>query len=111
MPNRPELTSCHDCGNRVSFSAASCPHCGSIEPRGPYVHSRLELRRLRAEERNDHTLMVMVLACGIGGVLYGIVMATSPLWKILLATGYGCLGVLIGVPIAFIVNMTRHLGR
>lgn len=111
MPKRPELTSCHDCGNNVSFSAVSCPHCGSIEPRGPYIHSRRELRHLRAEERNDHTLMVMVLACGIGGVLYGIVMASTPLWKILLATGYGCLGVLIGVPIAFIVNMTRHLGR
>jgi hypothetical protein len=55
--------------------------------------------------------MVMVSACGIGGVLYVIVMASSPLWKILLATGYGSLGVLIGVPIAFIVNMTRHLGR
>jgi hypothetical protein len=87
----------------------SCPHCGSVEPRGPYIHSRRELRRLRAEERNDHTPMVMV--CGMGGVLYGIVMASSPLGKILLATGYGCLGVLIGVPIAFIINMTRHLGR
>jgi hypothetical protein len=24
---------------------------------------------------------------------------------------YGCLGALVGVPVAFVINMTRHLGR
>jgi hypothetical protein len=63
MPKRPELTSCHDCGSGVSFSAMSCPHCGSTEPRGPYIHSRSALRRLargRAQrshfDRNDFGL-------------------------------------------------------
>jgi hypothetical protein len=25
--------------------------------------------------------------------------------------GYGCLGLLLGAPVAFVINMTRHLGR
>jgi hypothetical protein len=108
---KAELIECHDCGSGVSFSAVDCPHCGSTEPRGPYRHSARELRRLRAEERNDHTLMISVLACGTGGALYGAVMASTLFGKALLGTGYGCLGLLIGVPVAFVINMTRHLGR
>jgi ribosomal protein L40E len=106
-----ELISCHDCGGRMSFSAAACPHCGSTEPRGPYIHSRSELRRFRAEERNDRTLAISVLACGAAGAFYGVAIASTTLWKALLGTGYGCLGLLVGVPVAFIINMTRHVGR
>jgi hypothetical protein len=108
---KPELIDCHDCGNGVSFSATTCPYCGSIEPRGPFIHSKRDLRRLRAEERNDHNILVCTLACGGGGAFYGLVIASSPLWKILLGLGYGSLGVLIGVPIAFVINMTRHFVR
>ena len=108
---KPELITCHDCGNGVSFTAANCPRCGSMEPRGPYIHSRRELRRLRAENRNDNTLLIAPLACCAGGAFYGVVMADSILWKLMLGLGYGSLGLLVGVPIGFVINMTRHLGR
>ena len=108
---KPELIVCHDCGKAVSFSAASCPHCGSTEPQGPYVQSRRERRRHRREERNDHTVMMAVLGCSALGVCYGAITATGALWKVLAGTGYGSLGLLLGVPVAFIINITRDLGR
>jgi hypothetical protein len=108
---RTELINCHDCGKGVSFSATVCPHCGSVEPQGPYVQSVRELRRHRIEARNDRTLVVAVLSCGLGGLAYGLVMASSLVGKMLLGSGYGLLGVIIGVPVAFVINMTRHLGR
>lgn len=106
-----ELISCHDCGEPVSFSAASCPSCGSTEPQGPYVHNRSERRRHRREERNDLTLMISVIACGLGGAFYGAVTASGTLSAILFGIAYGGLGVLIGTPIGFVVNMTRYLNR
>jgi hypothetical protein len=112
MPSRePELVTCQDCGEAVSFSAANCPHCGSTEPQGPYDHSRRERRRHRLEERNDHTMMMAVLGCSALGACYGAITASGPLWKILAGVGYGSLGLLLGVPVAFVINMTRHLGR
>jgi hypothetical protein len=66
-----ELINCHDCGRPISFSARACPGCGSLEPAGPYVQSRREQRRLRREERNDHTLFVNVIGCAPGGAFYG----------------------------------------
>ncbi len=106
-----ELIRCPDCGNAVSFSASSCPHCGSTEPRGPYVHDVRELRQHRIEERNDRNLMVAVLACGALGALFGALTASSLSWALVAGTGYGGLGMLLGVPVAFVVNMTRHLGQ
>ena len=108
---KPELIACHDCGKAVSFSAASCPHCGSSEPQGPYVQSRRERRRHRREERNDHTVMMAVLGCSALGACYGAITASGALWKVVAGTGYGSLGLLLGVPVAFIINITRHLGR
>jgi hypothetical protein len=106
-----ELIDCHDCGRPVSFSASKCPNCGSAEPQGPYVHSRRELRRHRGEERNDHTLMISVIACGLGGAFYGAMTASGTLSAILLGIAYGSLGVLIGAPVGFVINMTRYLNR
>ena len=106
-----ELVKCHDCGADVSFSASVCPNCGSSEPQGPYVHSARELRRHRIEARNDRTLVITVLSCAIGGLAYGLVMASSVVGKIFLGSGYGLLGIIIGVPVAFVINMTRHVGR
>lgn len=75
---REELIGCHDCGGRVSFSAASCPHCGSREPSGPYIHRPLEQHRHRIEERNDQTLVSMTILCIGIGFLFGAV--TRAIW-------------------------------
>ena len=108
---RTELNNCHDCGRPISFSARTCPNCGSLEPTGPYVHGRREQRRLRREERNDHTLFVNVVGCALGGAFYGAITASSTFSAMLFGFLYGCLGALIGVPVAFVINMTRHIGR
>jgi hypothetical protein len=104
-----ELINCHDCGKAVSFSAAKCPHCGSAEPAGPYVFNRKEARRHRIEERNDRNLMIVALSCGLVGAAFGAADSSSTLGAILGGIGYGFLGLLAGVPIAFVINMTRHL--
>jgi hypothetical protein len=112
MPARsPELLTCHDCGKAVSFSAANCPHCGSREPTGPYVHSRRELRRHRLEARNDWTLAIAVVGCGLFGVFFGAMTASGTFTAIFAGAGYGAVGLLLGVPVGFVVNMTRHIGR
>ena len=102
--NLKELISCHDCGGQVSFSAQRCPHCGSTEQAGPYVHSSRQARLHRIEARNDRTVISMlVLCCGIG-LLYGAV--TGGMWP---AIGYGLVGAIIGVPGGFIINISRRL--
>jgi hypothetical protein len=62
-----ELINCHDCGLSVSFTAVSCPHCGSIEPAGPYRFNRKEARRYRIEDRNDRTLILITVGFGAVG--------------------------------------------
>lgn len=106
-----ELINCHDCGRAIAFSATTCPNCGSLEPAGPYVHNRRERRRFRGESRNDHTLLIAVLACSLGGALYGAVTASGTFSAMVFGLLYGCLGGLIGAPVGFVINMTRHLGR
>jgi hypothetical protein len=104
-----ELIVCHDCGAGVSFSAASCPHCGSQEPSGPYVFNRTEIRRHRIEQRNDWTLALSTLGCAAGGAFYGVVMSTSPIGALLAGSGYGLVGMIIGVGVGFVLNLTRSL--
>ena len=106
---RRELIGCHDCGEGVSFTAVSCPHCGSSEPSGPYLLSRRALRKLRTEERNDRRLAAVTLCCCGLGVLYGLVMGPggpASLWN---GLAYGFVGAVIGVPAAFIINVSRSL--
>jgi hypothetical protein len=93
---RAELIDCRDWGRPVSFSAVSCPPCGSTEPSGPYVHSKKELRRLRAEDLNDHTLLVTTVACCCGGALFGILLSSITFGAILAGLGYGLLACLSG---------------
>lgn len=99
-----ELIGCHDCGGEVSFSAASCPHCGSREPSGPYFQSRRERRLHRIEARNDQTLIGMLVLCtGIGFFFGSVTGGAGP------AIGYGLVGAVIGVPAGFIINLSRRL--
>ena len=100
---RQELIGCHDCGEAVAFSAASCPHCGSREPSGPYIQSPRQQRLHRIEERNDQTLVSMTMLCMGIGFFFGAV--TGGTWP---ALGYGFVGAIIGAPAAFIINMTRR---
>ena len=106
---RRELVACHDCGQEISFSAASCPRCGSTEPIGPYVHSRQELRKLRVEAANDRRLVIVTVACCGLGFVYGAVMGPGGAASIWGGLAYGFVGAVIGVPAAFIINLTRHL--
>ena len=98
-----ELIGCEDCGGAVSFSAASCPHCGSRDPTGPYIHSPRERRLHNIEGRNDQTLMSMLVLCTGIGLFFGAVTGGT-----LPAIGYGLVGAIIGVPAGFIVNVCRR---
>ena len=104
LERRQELIGCHDCGGPVSFSAATCPHCGSKEPSGPYIRSPREQRFHRIEERNDQTLIGMLVLCTGIGFFYGAV--TGGAWP---AVGYGFVGAIIGAPAGFIINLSRRL--
>jgi hypothetical protein len=104
-----ELIACHDCGRGVSFSASSCPHCGSAEPTGPHVHSRRELRKLRVEATNDRRLVIVTLVCCGLGFAYGALMGPGGAASLWGGLAYGFVGAVIGVPAAFIINVTRHL--
>jgi hypothetical protein len=95
---RPESIHCQECGRPGPFSALNCPKCG-------------EVRRLRAEQRNRHTLVVTTVACGYVGGLYGFLLGASTFAAILAGFGYGMAGVLVGVPVGFAINLTRGLLR
>jgi hypothetical protein len=106
---KAKLIQCHDCSGVVSSRAASCPHCGSLEPAGPYVFSRREARDHRIEERNDRNLVIVSLSCGLIGALYGAAGSATTFGAVVAGFGYGLIGVLIGVPLAFAINITRNL--
>jgi hypothetical protein len=103
-----ELIQCHDCAQPVSFSALACPHCGSREPSGPYQFSRKEARRIRIEERNDRRLIMMTVGLAALGAFYGLETSASVLRALFTVPLYGFVGAVIGAPLAFALNMTRH---
>jgi hypothetical protein len=88
----------------VSFSAISCPRCGSREPVGAYVTSARERRRSGSGWENDRTLIGMiVLSSGIG-IFCGALIGDKGT-----AVGYGLVGAGIGASAGFIINLTRGL--
>ncbi|KWV57270.1 hypothetical protein AS156_40170 [Bradyrhizobium macuxiense] len=103
----PELTDCYDCDSPISFSAITCPHCGSTEPSGPYRHSRKEQKRLGAEARNDNRMVFITVVC----IAVGIIVAALTGHGIFFAASLGVLGALVGPPVAFVVNMLWALRR
>lgn len=103
-----ELISCHDCSASVSFTALACPHCGSTEPSGPYQFSQKEARRYRIEERNDRRLILMTAGLAAVGAFYGLETSSSALRALVTVPLYGFVGAVVGAPLAFALNMTRH---
>jgi hypothetical protein len=93
---RPESIHCQECGRPGPFSPLGCPKCGEV--------------RLRAKQQN-HTLIVTTVACGYVGGLYGSLFGASTPTAILAGFDYGMVGVLVGVPIGFAINLTRRLLR
>jgi hypothetical protein len=75
------------------------------------VGERSPSNKFRIEERNDHSMAVIPLVCTIIGALYGWSSGGGTAWQTLAAFGYGIVGLLAGVPIAFIFNMARAFMR
>jgi len=73
------------------------------------VFSPQEIRRHRLEQRNDRTLALAVAGCGAAGAFYGIVMSASQIGAVLAGCGYAFVGMIIGVGVGFVINMTRNL--
>ena len=75
------------------------------------MFNRKEANKHRIEERNDHSMLVITVLCTIIGALYGWTSGGGTLWQTLAAFGYGTLGLLAGVPIAFLFNLARAFMR
>ena len=73
------------------------------------MFSPQEIRRHRIEQRNDRTLALATVGCAAAGAFYGIVMSSSQIGAVLAGCGYGFVGLIIGVGVGFVINMTRHL--
>ncbi|NEU95079.1 hypothetical protein FNJ47_04345 [Bradyrhizobium sp. UFLA 03-164] len=100
-----ELIICHDCSGQVSFSAQSCPHCGSEEPAGPYQMSRREKRAFRREAHNDRNLIVGMSACSIAGAVTGWITAGGFFQSMVLPPLYAIIGASVGLGAALLVNV------
>jgi hypothetical protein len=95
---------CHDCGKPVSLSARQCAQCGSREFAGPYPVSK----NSGVESRNDRNMILMMAAFGAIGGLYGVKAGASWMTEILGGVVYAFVGIIIAVPIAFAINVTRN---
>lgn len=105
-----KLISCHDCNSPVSSSASACPKCGSRQPAGPpNATHRKRPPIYNVEARNDRNMIAIAIGLGVFGVLYGIGTSSGPVGGFVLGILYGVVGILIGVPVAFLVNITRRL--
>jgi ABC-type multidrug transport system permease subunit len=74
------------------------------------MFSARELKRHRIEEKNDKRLVAVTLLCCALGAVFGVLTASGPSSAVVGGLGYGFIGVLIGVPAAFIINVTRLFG-
>lgn len=76
------------------------PITGRASSRPAIFVSDVDQRFHRIEDRNDQTMIGMLVLCFFLGALSGGV------WP---AVGYGLVGALIGVPGGFVVNLSRRL--
>jgi hypothetical protein len=103
-----ELIDCHDCGKPVSLSARQCLQCGSKDLAGPFQLEKRAARRTGVEARNDRFLILMTVTLGAVGTFYGIETGSSLMQEAVGALLYGFVGIVVAVPIAFAVNITRN---
>jgi hypothetical protein len=103
-----KLIDCHDCGRPVALSARQCPQCGSKDLAGPVRASRRAERKVGAEARNDRTLIWMMAILGAIGAFYGVETSSTTLGAIVTSVVYCLVGMVIGMPIAFAINVTRN---
>jgi hypothetical protein len=92
-----KLIDCHDW----------CPGCGSKDFAGPVRMSRRAAKRIGAEQRNDNTLILLIVLFGAAGAFYGVETSSTLIGKLAFGALYGFVGVCIGVPLAFALNVTR----
>ncbi|CCD95296.1 conserved exported hypothetical protein [Bradyrhizobium sp. ORS 375] len=64
---------------------------------------------MRIEAANDRRLVVVTTLCAGLGTLYGAVMGAGGLASGWTALFYGFVGAVIGVPAAFVINISRSL--
>ncbi|CAL78220.1 hypothetical protein; putative membrane protein [Bradyrhizobium sp. ORS 278] len=64
---------------------------------------------MRIEAANDRRLVVVTALCAAGGTLYGAIMGAGGAASLWAALGYGFVGAVIGVPAAFVINISRSL--
>jgi len=104
-----KLIDCYDCGHSVSGNAAACPSCGSRHPFGPPVLSHRRAPIHNVEARNDRNMFAIAGALGALAAAYGIATSSGPWTAALFGIAYGLAGVLVGVPLAGLFNITRRL--
>jgi hypothetical protein len=54
-------------------------------------------------------MVVSALSFGAVGLLYGIGTSSGPISAVLLGLAYGMVGIIVGVPVAALFNITRRL--
>jgi hypothetical protein len=74
---------------------------------GPPRISERAARQHGLEARNDRFLMLMTVTLGAIGTFYGIETGSSLMREAIGALLYGFIGIVVAVPIAFAVNVTR----
>jgi hypothetical protein len=99
------LVRCLDCNEVVALSASWCPRCGSKAYFG--VHKQRHAR----EATNDSVLIGTTVATLLFGIVHGIAVRSGTLSAIFNASWQGALGLLVGVPIGFAINIIRSFGR
>ena len=92
---------CQDCGNAVSFSAGTCPNCGSSMPRSNGRAYNL----FHIDEKNDKRLMAALGGGSTVGLIYGIVMSSRAIGAVFDGLVYDVLGAIIAALVAFAIKL------
>ena len=99
----PRTINCHDCGKPVSPSARECPQCGSKEFAGVLPPRS----RIGWERRNDNFMIfVGIIAVTLSGS-YGYQQGSNLVSSLLYMFVDGVVGLVIAMPIVFVITLIR----